>query len=108
MNATQRITSPVETGITNLHLQVRIVANHLSYTVVVETSHPRADRRDFAAWGVGMDRKLAERLVRCIEAGRAFGPVAELLRDVNGKTYLRASTRIYGRTMHRDLKALGF
>lgn len=53
------------------------------------------------------NRKIAERLARAISAGAVFN-VTGVGTDVNGKTYLIYSSRVLGRRMNADLRALGF
>lgn len=65
------------------------------------------DRKELLGWSVGKNGALAKRLVRAIEAGKAF-TVKGFATDVCGNTYLRAEANIMGRYMNADLKRLGF
>lgn len=51
--------------------------------------------------------KLASRLIAAINAQRVFTHAA-ILKDRDGKTYVSAATNVWGRTLNRDLKRLGF
>lgn len=69
-------------------------------------------------WGGGVDRpntggyivkggRLAARLESAMLAGVVYeDPTVKT--DVNGKTYVAASSRILGRTVNADLRRLGF
>ena len=79
-------------------------------TLDVEThvSDGVADRTRVHGWSVGADRPdLAARLARAIQAG-AVHSNPEIRTDVNGRTFVTASSRVVGRRMSADLKALGF
>lgn len=52
-------------------------------------------------------RALAERLVRAINAGVVFYD-QQVVTDVNGKTFVQAWSRVYGKRANADLKRLGF
>lgn len=68
------------------------------------------DRPDVGGWGLPNTPhgwRLARRLALAIECGRATRN-AEIKTDVNGATYVSAEHTISGRTMHADLKRLGF
>lgn len=65
------------------------------------------DRPNVGGYGVGPNRKLAERLKRAIEAGVVYYD-AQVKVDVNGATYVQANSRVLGRIMNADLKRLGF
>ena len=66
------------------------------------------DRKECLGWEFpAKDSALAERLVRAIEAGKVLAFVG-VDKDVNGKTYVVASTGVMGRYMNSDLKRLGF
>lgn len=76
--------------------------------VTIEWSGAKLDRPNTGGWGLGAQHgKLAERLVRCINAGKATG-TPTIATDVNGKTYVSAPHKVFGRTMNADLKRLGF
>lgn len=59
-------------------------------------------------YGVGNNRRLAERLVRAMEAGAVFYNVAERVRDADGSHYVGASSHVMGRYMNADLRRLGY
>ncbi len=63
------------------------------------------DRPKIGGWACRTE--TAPRLVRAIKAGVVYGP-ATVATDVDGKTYAQAASKILGRTMHADLKRLGF
>jgi hypothetical protein len=65
------------------------------------------DRRGIYAISTGKSRKLAERLVNAVNAGKAFGR-ATTATDVNGKTYINAPFMFSGRRLNADLKRAGF
>jgi hypothetical protein len=66
------------------------------------------DRLDAAAWGLkSSHRKLAERLVRAIEAGVVLEPDG-LYTDVNGQRGHHVRSNILSRMMNADLTRLGF
>lgn len=75
--------------------------------LMVEVTTEGLDRRDVYGWSVGSDRRLAERLVAAIHAGKAL-TVEGVGRDTGGKTYLRTRAHVLGRRMAADLKGLGF
>ncbi len=80
----------------------------LSISVIWTDSNGPLDRPNVGGWGVGLKhRKLAERLVRAIDAGKAHTG-ATVKRDVNGKSYVQANAQIRGRCMNADLACLGF
>lgn len=57
----------------------------------------------------GRNRKLAERLVAATAAGVIFDlDDVEILRDVEGSTYVSASSKVMGRYLNADLTRLGF
>ncbi len=68
------------------------------------------DRPRVAGWSFGVNqRPIAERLKRCIEAGKAFKGY-EILTDVNGKTYISSEQAgfFHKRHLNPELKRLGF
>lgn len=76
--------------------------------VVVTYDAPGLDRKDGYAWGLpARHRALADRLVRAIEAGVVLGD-PEIRTDVNGNTYVSATSRILARMMNAELRRLGF
>lgn len=50
---------------------------------------------------------LAKRLVRAIEAGKAFVPVAIKI-DIHGSSYVETRNVVFGKTLNADLKRIGF
>jgi hypothetical protein len=92
------------------------VETYLHPTATVE----RADQmfRISVYWNGGVDRpcvggyvlpnkNTADRLASAINAGAVYTG-AEIRTDVDGRTYVRASSRVLGRTASADLKRLGF
>ena len=69
------------------------------------------DRLDAHAWGLGRDsanaRRLAQRLVRAIEAGVVLYPSGAYT-DATGARGVHCSSRILSRTMNAELRRLGF
>lgn len=66
------------------------------------------DRPGGYAWGLRKSHaRLAQRLVRAIEAGVVFTDY-RIGTDINGQTYLSARNTILSRTMNADLAALGY
>jgi hypothetical protein len=65
------------------------------------------DRPDLLGISTGTNHKLAERLVRAIEAGAVF-TFERTQQDVNGKTFVVAGCKVSGRRLNADLKRLGF
>lgn len=53
------------------------------------------------------DEKLAERLVKAINDGKAVTNV-RIAKDVNGEDYVVADEAYLGRTLNADLKRLGY
>lgn len=53
------------------------------------------------------NKKVAERLVAAINAQAVYTD-AEIRTDVNGATYVAATSRVLGRRASADLKRLGF
>lgn len=68
----------------------------------------QTDRGGSYAWGLGpRHAHLAARLVRAINAGAILSDY-KMGTDVNGRTYLRATSGILSRTMNADLNRLGY
>lgn len=92
-------------------VRVAIEATQDSINIsVIALDHLGVDRPQVMAWGLtnrSAASALAQRLEQAILAGRAFGP-ATVRTDVNGRTYLSAASRVFGRQMNADLKRLGF
>lgn len=66
------------------------------------------DRTAGGGWLFGpKHQRLAERLVAAINDGAVHG-TPELRTDVNGKTYVHASSKVLGRSANADLKRLGY
>lgn len=83
----------------------------LSVSVVWSGGNAPIDRPDTGGWLIGPDspfrRKLAQRLVRAIDAGVVHSDPA-LVIDNYGHTYVSARRNVMGRRMNADLKRLGF
>lgn len=78
--------------------------------IVVETiwvADPPLDRPMTYGISCGRKPKLADRLVRAIDAGVVFDR-PQVVVDVAGKTYVSASCKVLGRTLNADLKKLGY
>lgn len=65
------------------------------------------DRPDSFGWSCGGNAKLAQRLRAAVLAGVALTN-PEVRTDVNGATYVHATSQVLGRIMNADLKRLGF
>lgn len=69
------------------------------------------DRLFIQGWSLGKTSKktlaLASRLINALRAGMVFEPY-EVKRDVYGRTYISAMTKIRGRYLNADLRRLGF
>lgn len=76
------------------------------WTVRATAEGVTLDRPEVLAFGL-VNRKTAERLVAAIEAGAVFHN-AEVRTDVNGRTYLQATSRVLARVASADLRRLGF
>ena len=78
----------------------------VSVTWMSPTHH--IDRTGGAGWQLGTKhQKLAERLVRAVNAGAVLqNPTLKV--DVNGNTYVEATSSVLGRTLNSDLNRLGF
>lgn len=88
------------------HGELTETADGLSVHIIWDS--PAVDRTDVGGWGLGLrHRALAERLIRAINAGKAYRN-PRLATDVNGKTYVQADHTILGRHMNADLTRLGF
>ncbi len=91
----------------DITLRARIETKNGGITIIAFADPSVCDRHaHVSAWSVN-SAKLAERLVRAIEAGKILVPV-KVATDVLGKTYLAATSLILGRTLNADLKRLGF
>lgn len=77
----------------------------LGYRVSVTWDAP-VDRPCTGGYILG-NKKTAERLVTAIIAGAVYTD-ASIRTDVNGATYVQATSRVLGRTASADLKRLGF
>jgi hypothetical protein len=64
------------------------------------------DRADVLGWVV-TNRSVADRLAAAVNAGAVFTD-AEVRTDVNGQTYLSATTRVHARRANADLRRIGF
>jgi len=79
-------------------------------TVLCHTVHlywNGVDRPHTSSWSCAANRKLAERLKAAMESGKAFKS-AEIVKDVNGKTYVNGDLAVFMRYANSDLKKLGF
>lgn len=92
--------------LTSLALTPRIEERDGQLFVMTEAEGIDLDRRDMVGYGVATPRN-ARRLVAAIEAGAVFHDFT-VRTDINGRTYLSASSRVSGRYMNSDLKRLGF
>lgn len=72
----------------------------------VVVSWPGVDRPRTGGFVLG-NPITARRLAAAINAGAVYSD-PEIRMDVDGKTYVRASSRVLGRTASADLKRLGF
>lgn len=78
------------------------------HAAFVVTAHwDGVDRPRTHSISCGQDQKLAQRLADAMAAGRVYAD-AHVTTDVNGQTYVAAASRVMGRHLNRDLKALGF
>lgn len=82
----------------------------LSVDVVWQPIDGDLDRPSTCGWLIADDargRRLATRLVKAIEAGAAavFDCVAT---DLNGRSYVQSTPKVFGRTLSADLKRLGY
>lgn len=57
--------------------------------------------------GISVQKKLASRLARAMEAGAVFLD-PQIKTDINGNTYIEARCMVLGRHVNADLKKLGF
>jgi len=76
-------------------------------SVTVEWSSPdiKLDRPNVGGWIVSP--KYVSRLSACINAQKAYEKI-QLCKDVNGKSYINATSAIYARHMNKSLRELGF
>jgi hypothetical protein len=65
------------------------------------------DRPVTFGWLVGHDAKLADRLVRAVEAQAVFTS-PRVRTDSNGKTYVEATCHVFGKRMSADRRRLGY
>ena len=76
--------------------------------VEVVWSGVELDRPNVGGFRMKMNHSvLAYRLAKSINAGAVYEKI-EVKRDVNGKSYVQASSKVMGRHLHSDLKRLGF
>lgn len=88
-----------------------LVERQLTWFVDVTWTGCPLDRASTGGWLFDLDQKsLAQRLVKCINADKAYKPNVEIKTDVNGKTYVSAETTefFHKRHMNVSLKKLGF
>lgn len=68
------------------------------------------DRTEALGWSLPdtpAGRKLAQRLAMAIDCQRVMvNPTIKA--DIYGRTYVEATSRVFGRYMNRDLKKIGF
>ncbi len=77
-----------------------------SFAVWASYPHAGTDRVTGQGWSV-LDKGLAERMAAALEAGVVL--VNQTIKtDVNGRTYVAASSQVLGRKMNADLKRLGY
>lgn len=89
-------------------LQVTMKEENGGYFIEVTSS--LAMKKDVAAWCLGpKDKKLAGRLLACIQSGKAFTGY-HIMTDVEGKTYISARHAgfFHGKQMGMVLRSLGF
>jgi hypothetical protein len=80
-----------------------------SLTVWFDWHGVDVDRPRCHGISTGRNRKLAERLVAATAAGAIFDlDKVEILRDVEGSTYVSASSKVMGRYLNADLTRLGW
>jgi hypothetical protein len=77
-----------------------------SFTVRASYPHAGTDRVTGRGWSV-LDKGLAERMAVALEAGAVLTD-ATIKTDVNGRTYVAASSQVLGRKMNADLTRLGY
>lgn len=71
-------------------------------------SDVQVDRPNTRGWGLGPKHEaLANRLVRAINDGVIFSDFRKGT-DVNGHTYITATSNVLGRTLNADLRRLGY
>jgi hypothetical protein len=57
--------------------------------------------------GISVPLRFVGRVVAALESGAAFEST-KVVRDIDGKTYVEASSRIMGRHLERSLRAIGY
>lgn len=86
----------------------RVTSLHVDTKWTCTDPKVKLDRTDCMGYGLdATHRKLAERLVKAIEAGVVF-PNPKLAVDVRGRTYVSCGLTVVGRRMNADLCRLGF
>lgn len=74
----------------------------------VVTAHwAGVERPEVHSISCGQNQKLAQRLADAIASGKVYTD-AEVKVDVDGNTYVAATSRVMGRHLNADLKRLGF
>jgi hypothetical protein len=90
-----------------LKMEVELDGRERYIVQPVCVSHPLATRYSISTgFGIG-GRSLAERLIRAIDAGKAYTNTYRAT-DVNGAEYLGGDFHVLGRHLDADLKRLGF
>jgi hypothetical protein len=90
-----------------IQVRARVENRNGEFLVTAYVDPSVCDRHDFVdAWFLG-NAKLAARLVRAIEAGKALRVVG-VSTDCGGRTYLSTESQVLARMMNADLKRLGF
>ena len=94
--------------VASLRFVVEIVEHPDMLVVETRAEGLGLDRPALYGFGVAKtQRRNAERLARAIEAGRVFHDL-RIARDITGKTYLAAHSRVMARYLPSDLRAIGF
>lgn len=75
---------------------------------VVSVSYPAADVDRPITYGIAVKNPtVVARLVKAINAGAVMVD-AHIATDINGATYVAATSLVHGRTPNADLKRIGF
>jgi len=113
---------PTDTSINVAELKPTAVAvvTETKIEVVTTWNHPGLDRHDGLSWGLA-DRawkqysnqlwarraRDARRLAKAVNDGVVFTGMSVKL-DIFGKSYVAATSRVYGRHLNADLSRLGY
>ena len=97
------------TGFTALfdRVEIQTVNDTGSDRFIVQVYWKGVDRTAGSGWSCGSNRKLAERLAKCIKAGKAITD-PEVKTDIYGETYVGHGFNILMRQANADMKRLGF